>query len=68
MLKIISSKKTRQIALVTGSKQNKWDNLNNVRHEASKHFRTKQREYLKDKINELGRTANQASNQEEADL
>jgi hypothetical protein len=29
------------------------DNLNNVRREASKHFRNKKREYLKDKINEL---------------
>jgi hypothetical protein len=31
----------------------KGDNLNDIRHEASKHFRNKQREYLKDKINEL---------------
>jgi hypothetical protein len=29
------------------------DNLNNVRREASRHFRNKNREYLKDKINEL---------------
>jgi hypothetical protein len=29
------------------------DNLNNVRREASRHFRNKMREYLKDKINEL---------------
>jgi hypothetical protein len=29
------------------------DNLNNVRREASIHFRNKKREYLKDKINEL---------------
>jgi hypothetical protein len=29
------------------------DNLNNVRREASKYFRNKKREYLKDKINEL---------------
>jgi hypothetical protein len=28
------------------------DNLNNVRHEASRHFRNKKREYLKDKIND----------------
>jgi hypothetical protein len=28
------------------------DNLNNVRCEASRHFRNKKREYLKDKINE----------------
>jgi hypothetical protein len=29
------------------------DNLNNVRHETSRHFRNKKREYLKGKINEL---------------
>jgi hypothetical protein len=29
------------------------DNLNNVRREASRHFRNKKREYMKDKINEL---------------
>jgi hypothetical protein len=29
------------------------DNLNNVRREASRHFRNKGKEYLKDKINEL---------------
>jgi hypothetical protein len=29
------------------------DNLSNVSREASRHFRNKKREYLKDKINEL---------------
>jgi hypothetical protein len=29
------------------------DNLRNVRKEASRHFRNKKREYLKDKINEI---------------
>jgi hypothetical protein len=29
------------------------DSLNNVRRKASRHFRNKKREYLKDKINEL---------------
>jgi hypothetical protein len=29
------------------------DNLNNIRWETSRHFRTKKREYLKDKIDEL---------------
>jgi hypothetical protein len=28
-------------------------NLNNIRHETSRHFRNKMREYLKDKIDEL---------------
>jgi hypothetical protein len=29
------------------------DNLSNVRREASRHFRNKEREYVKDKINDL---------------
>jgi hypothetical protein len=29
------------------------DNLNNIRREASRHFRNKKREYLKEKINKL---------------
>jgi hypothetical protein len=30
-----------------------WDTLNNIRCEASGHFRNKKEEYLKDKMNEL---------------
>jgi hypothetical protein len=48
MLKIIISKETSQIAVVTGS-----DNLNNIRCEASRNFRSEKREYLKDKFNEF---------------
>jgi hypothetical protein len=33
------------------------DNLNKVRREASRHFRNKKGEYLKDKINELARNS-----------
>ena len=33
--------------------QNNVDNLNNVRREASRHFRNKRKEYLKDRIDEL---------------
>jgi hypothetical protein len=33
------------------------DNLNNIRREASRYFRNKKRGYLKDKINEMQRTA-----------
>jgi hypothetical protein len=29
------------------------DNLNNIRHEASRHFTNKKKEYMKDKIDEL---------------
>jgi chemotaxis methyl-accepting protein methylase len=53
MFKTIRSEKTVQIPVVTGSKPYKWGNLNSIRHEGSRHFRNKKREYLKDKINEL---------------
>ena len=33
--------------------QNNIDNLNNIRREASRHFRNKKKEYPKAKINEL---------------
>jgi hypothetical protein len=39
--------------MVTGLEPNKWDILNNVRCEASRHFRNKNREYLNDKNNKL---------------
>jgi hypothetical protein len=51
MYKTIRSKETSQIAMITGSKPNKWDNLNNIRREASSHLRNKKSEYLKYKIN-----------------
>jgi hypothetical protein len=39
--------------VVTGSKQSNVDNLNNVRRDASRHFRNKKQVYLKVKIIEL---------------
>jgi len=38
--------------------QSNVDILNNVRHEASRHFRTKNKEYLKAKIEELETNSN----------
>jgi hypothetical protein len=52
MFKIIRSKETGQTAVVTGSKQNKWGFLGQLRPVARRHFR-KKREFLKDKIKEL---------------
>jgi hypothetical protein len=54
MLKIMRPNEASEIAVVTGSKRNKWDNLTSVRCETSRHFRNKMREYLKDKIDGLG--------------
>jgi hypothetical protein len=53
MLKIIRLKETSQIIVVTESKRNKRDNLNNIRLETSRHFRNKKRKYLKENIDEL---------------
>jgi hypothetical protein len=53
MLRIIRLKKRSQMAVGTGSKRNKWDDMNNIGCEASRHFGNKEKEYLKDKINEL---------------
>jgi hypothetical protein len=37
------------------------DNLNNIRYKAIRHFRNKNRDYLKDKMNELA-TSNKTKN------
>jgi hypothetical protein len=47
------SRETSQIEMVTRSEPNNGDNLSNVRREDSRLFRNKQRDDLKDKINEL---------------
>jgi hypothetical protein len=53
MLEIIISKKQAKLQWLQDPSEINGDNLNNVRHEASRHFRNKKRGYLKDKINEL---------------
>jgi len=42
----------------TGSKQSNVDNLNNVRHEVSRHFRNKKKAYLRARIEELETNSN----------
>jgi hypothetical protein len=53
MLKIIRTKKQAKLHWLQDPSEINRDNLNNVRHEASRHFRNKKREYLNDRINEL---------------
>jgi hypothetical protein len=43
MFENIRSEETRQIELVTGSSQTNGDNLNNVRSEAKRYYRKKER-------------------------
>jgi hypothetical protein len=52
MLKIIRSKETAKFQWLQDPSEINGDNLNNVRCDASRHFRNKKREYLKFKINE----------------
>jgi hypothetical protein len=51
MLKI--QRKQDKLQLLQDPSEINGDNLNNVRREASRYFRNKKRECLKDKINEL---------------
>jgi hypothetical protein len=55
MLKIISSKETNYQWLQDPSEIN-GDNLKNVGHETSRHFRKETMEYLKARVNELATT------------
>jgi hypothetical protein len=51
--KLLDQRKEAKLQWLQYSSEINGDNLNNVRREASRHFRTKKREYLKDRINEL---------------
>jgi hypothetical protein len=51
--KLFDKRKQAKLQWLQDPSEINRDNLNNVRHEASRHFRNKKREYLKDKINEL---------------
>jgi hypothetical protein len=51
--KLLEQRKQAKLQWLQDPSELNGDNLNNVRREASRHFRNKKREYLKDKINEL---------------
>jgi hypothetical protein len=53
MLKLLEQKKQTKLQWLQDPNEINGDNLNNVRREASRHFRNKKKEYLKDKLNEL---------------
>jgi hypothetical protein len=52
-LTLVDQRKDAKLQWLQDQTEINWDNLNNVRHEASRRFRSKKREYLKDKINGL---------------
>jgi hypothetical protein len=51
--KLLDQRKQVKLQWLQDPSEINGDNLNNVRREASRHFRNKEREYLEDKINEL---------------
>jgi hypothetical protein len=53
MFKILDQRKLAEMQWLQNPNQSNVDNLNNVRHEASRHFRNKKKEYLKAKIKKL---------------
>ena len=52
-LDFLDQRKQAKMQWVQNPNQSNVDNLNNVRHEVSRHFRNKKEEYLKAKIEEL---------------
>jgi hypothetical protein len=53
MFRFLDRRKQAQMQWVQDLSRSNIDNLNNVRLEASRHFRNKMKEYLKAKIDEL---------------
>jgi hypothetical protein len=51
--KLVDEMKQAKLQWLQDPSEINGDNLNNVRHEASRYFKNKKREYLKVKINEL---------------
>jgi hypothetical protein len=51
--KLLDQRKQAKFQWLQDPNEINGDNLNNVRREASRYFRNKKREYLKDKINKL---------------
>jgi hypothetical protein len=53
MLKLLDQRKQAKLQWLQDPSEINGDNLNNIRREASRHFRNKKREYLKGKINDV---------------
>jgi hypothetical protein len=56
--KLLDKEKQAKLQWLQHPSEINGDNPNNVRREASRHFRNKKGEYLKDKINELAANSN----------
>jgi len=53
MFRLLDQRKQAKIKWLQDPSQSNVDNLNNVRREASRHFRNEKKEYLKARIEEL---------------
>jgi hypothetical protein len=49
---LLTQRKQTKLQWLQDQNEIDWDNLNSMRHEASRRFRNKKRKYQKDKINE----------------
>jgi hypothetical protein len=56
--KLLDQRKQAKLQMLQDPSEINGNNLNNVRREASRYFRNKNRQYLKDKINELAMNSN----------
>jgi hypothetical protein len=55
--KLLDQRKQAELQWLQDPSEINGDNLNNIRREASRHFRNKKREYLKDRNNELAKNS-----------
>jgi hypothetical protein len=53
----LNPRKQAKLQWLQGRSKIRGDNLNNIRCEASRHFRNKMREYPKEKINDLAKSS-----------
>jgi hypothetical protein len=51
--KLLDQRKQVELQWLQDPSEINGDNLNEIRHEANRHFRNKKRQYMKDKINEI---------------
>jgi hypothetical protein len=56
--KLLDQRKQAKLKWLEDPNEINVDNMNNVRREASRYFKNKNREYLKDKMNELATNSN----------
>jgi hypothetical protein len=61
---VLDKRKQAKIQWLENPNQSNEDNVNNVRREASRHFRNKKQEYLKAKINELETNSKNKNNRD----